>query len=162
MLSTVDRYKTYYGITDTTQDEKIGIVMEMVSADIESRCNRIFSAADYTLSITGDGTKKLVLPQYPVNTCAIAGITDFTFTPDGVLTREAGWTDTYDVTFNAGYTVIPAELERACIELTAITIDRQGSEGLKTEVVGPLRSDYLLDIPIYLKSILDRHTRMLV
>lgn len=52
---------------------------------------------------------------------------------------------------------LPFNLESACIELVTIAYQRRGSEHLKTEVVGPLRSDFTNDWPLHILQTLDRY-----
>lgn len=92
MLTTLDRYKTYYEITDTALDEQITMAIEQASAEIENTCNT-------------------------------------TFDP------------------------VPKDIEKACIVMASMALERRGSEHLKTEVVGPLRSDFADNIP----DILEKH-----
>jgi hypothetical protein len=52
---------------------------------------------------------------------------------------------------------LPCNIVSACIELVAIAYQRRGSEHLKTEVVGPLRSDFTNDWPLHIQQTLDRY-----
>jgi len=52
---------------------------------------------------------------------------------------------------------LPYNIENACIELVVITYQRKGSEHLKSEVVGPLRSEFTSDWPLHIRETLDRY-----
>lgn len=95
LLTTLERYKIYYEITDTALDAQISMAIEQTSAEIESICNTVFDR-------------------------------------------------------------VPADIEKACIVMVSMSLERRGSEHLKTEVIGPLRSDFADDIP----DILNRYRLM--
>lgn len=63
-----------------------------------------------------------------------------------------------DATANAPQT-LPYNLENTCIELVAIAYQRRGSEHLKEEIVGPLRSFFILSMPDPIKETLDRYRK---
>jgi len=52
---------------------------------------------------------------------------------------------------------LPYNIENACIELVAIAYQRLGSEHLKEEIVGPLRSFFISEWPEHIKQTLDRY-----
>jgi len=52
---------------------------------------------------------------------------------------------------------LPYNLESACIELVAIAYQMRGSEHLKQEYIGPLRSFFLEQMPFAVKETLDRY-----
>jgi len=54
---------------------------------------------------------------------------------------------------------LPYNIESSCIELVVIAYQCRGSEHLKTEVVGPLRSDFSIGWPEHIKQTLDRYRR---
>ena len=181
MLTTLARYKTFYTITDTASDDKITMILGMISAEIEAYCGRIFGQANYTETVKGSDAEYIALKQYPVNDVAVTEndeeFTDFTTLDKyGLLERDTGIWNTasdYTISYTAGYilpedateevpSTLPLDLENACIVMTSMEIERQGSEHLKTEVIGPLRSDYLQDLPIYLRRRLDAHSRKVI
>ena len=180
MLTTLARYKTFYGITDTASDAKITMILGMISAEIEAYCGRIFGKDDYTKTCKGTGTEFLILDQSPILTATATEndeeFTDFTIQSGVMLEYTDGVFNTasdYTISYTAGYilpedateevpSTLPLDLENACIVMTSMEIERQGSEHLKTEVIGPLRSDYLQDLPIYLRRRLDAHSRKVI
>lgn len=182
MLTTLARYKTYYGITDSTNDAKITMVLGMVSAEIESFCGRIFGQADYTKTCKGTDTEYIALEQYPVIgdvTITEDGeaFTDFTALPEyGMLEHDLStWSSAkeYVISYAAGYVlpedateenpqILPEDLENVCMIMASMEIERQGSEHLKSETIGPLRSEYLQDMPIYLKRRLEAHSKKVI
>jgi hypothetical protein len=52
---------------------------------------------------------------------------------------------------------LPCNLENACIEWVAVLYQKIGSEHLKTETIGPLKSEYILGMPDHIRQTLDRY-----
>jgi len=52
---------------------------------------------------------------------------------------------------------LPYNIESACIELVVIAYQCKGSEHLKEEIVGPLRSFFVMDWPEHIRQTLDRY-----
>ena len=101
-LTTVANVKTYLDISDTSQDTKIEQLINSVSDDIASRCNRVFLSAERTEKLTGNGRQTLLLTYYPitdvksvtVDSAALTEGTDFDVLADeGSLFKVNGvWT----------------------------------------------------------------------
>ena len=49
---------------------------------------------------------------------------------------------------------VPANIELICLQLSAITYNRIGNEHLKSETTGPIKADYLNEMPIYIQNTL--------
>lgn len=98
-LTTVANVKTYLGITDASQDAMITQLINSVSDDIASRCNRVFLSAERTEKLAGNGRQALLLTFYPVtdvksvtlNDTALTAGTDFVVEADeGYLFKMEG------------------------------------------------------------------------
>lgn len=175
LLTTVERFKDYYEITDNALDERIAMAIEQTSAEIESTCNRSFAETDYSMIMYGSGTKELILDEYPIKTATVDGYTDFIINKKaGILTSDSIWSAStkYTINFTAGYVLpidaiegtaaivgtVPKDLEKACIVMASMDLERRGSEHLKTEVIGPLRSEFADKVP----DILEKYRKMAV
>lgn len=163
MLTTLERYKTYYEIEDNDLDAQIQMAIEQVSVEIESICNRSFAETEYNVIIRGSGTEELILGEYPVKEATIANFTDFIINKKtGILISNSVWSPNikYNITFTAGYVLpaegvtstVPVDLEKACIVMASMDLERRGSEHLKTEVIGPLRNDFAVNVPDVLEK----------
>lgn len=164
MLTTLDRIRMYMGITDNADDAVLQMLGDAVSARIERYCNREFNRQTYTETIEAHQAEELMLSQYPlVAVTSVMGdngpVTDYVIHPTGTLRRPGGWDGTYTVTYSAGYDDIPLDLELACLLLVSYTYNLRGSEHLKTEITGPLRSDFWADWPGYIIAMLDKYRR---
>jgi hypothetical protein len=155
LLTTLERYKSKYEITDNALDNQITMEIEQVSAEIETTCNRTFDETDYEVVMYGSGTNELVLNEYPIKTATVADYTDFVINKKaGILQSGSIWSATtkYTISFTAGYATIPADLEKACMVMVSMALERRGSEHLKTEVIGPLRNDFATNVPDILEK----------
>jgi hypothetical protein len=133
---------------------------QLVSSDIMQGgfCNRRFLATDYTLAkYTGDNYRDLLLRQYPINSITTIIIDDTTEFPSGASTLKdldfyidtetqgniinaniwpAGDPLNLEITYNAGFTAIPFDLEMAAIGLVALKWQKKGQELMKSEKIG--------------------------
>lgn len=65
-LTTLEKAKTYLGISSVTQDTLISSLITSVSAEVESFCGRKFESDTYTEYFDTDGETKIFLKNYPV------------------------------------------------------------------------------------------------
>jgi hypothetical protein len=142
-LTSLVKLKEYLGITSTNTDDDAFLenIITRVSDDIESTCNRVFRAATYTEYYRGSGTDKLLLRNFPINTITtihddmdrdwgadtliasteynisdeVEGMVIYT---DGIFT-DCGSTENIKIVYNAGYNVLPYDLEMACLKKCA-------------------------------------------
>jgi uncharacterized phiE125 gp8 family phage protein len=151
-LTTVANLKEYLDIetANTDDDTFLQNLITRISDDIEKQCDRAFHATDRTEYYKGDGTSKLLLKQYPVNTVASiyddvdrvwgadtqieAAAISISDRAGGVIILEddifsqSDDVENIKITYNAGYSTIPTDLESACIKLCAA--DYLESKGL--------------------------------
>lgn len=121
-------------------------------------CNRRFIATTYTLALyTGENFRDLLMRQYPINSITTVIIGDTTEFPSGADTladqgfyidnEQAGniintgrWPrgdpQNIQITYNAGYTAIPWDLELVALGLIALKWNKKGTEHLKSEKIG--------------------------
>lgn len=68
-LTTYSRFKTYAGVSGSTDDALITILINQVTEFIENYCQRRFKQTTYTNEeYDGTGTKTLILKQWPIST----------------------------------------------------------------------------------------------
>jgi|GEM_PF-1428286 len=136
-LSTLANVKEYLRITTADDDTLIQKILTRTSTWIQKYCNRVFIAADYTEYYDGDGTKELLVNQYPINSIAsmyddydrVFGsdtaitVADLVYYPEGRIVYPYNsfmrGQKNIKITYNAGYATIPADLEQACIKMVA-------------------------------------------
>lgn len=105
---TTAQYKTYAGITVTTWDTLLGVLIPACQSDVESYCNRLFDTATYTETLDGDNTGQLQLSNYP-----ITSITSVSYlAPNG--STLAMPSTSYSVDANTGLlTLVPLQYSKS-------------------------------------------------
>jgi hypothetical protein len=135
---------------------------QLISSDIMrgGYCSRRFKATDYTLAkYSGQGFRDLLMRQFPINSITTIIIGDTTEFPSGSDTlADLGfyvdaeitgniintgiWTtgdpQNIEITYNAGFSEIPFDLEMAAIGMVALkyNIYSKHMEGFKSEKTG--------------------------
>lgn len=157
-LVLLSEYKEILDITGNTEDEFVELAKYEVEAKVKSFLNRDLEVATYIELYNGSGTEELVLNQFPVNSVSkiefydgidslgaevwveqeqvsdydrivISGsgdliIIDGSFFPFGVQNIR--------VTYSAGYSSIPYEIQQACKKLMLLYY----GEVKKTKTIG--------------------------
>ena len=101
MLCTLTDVKTMLGITDTSQDDKLNLLIKQQSALIEGYIGYKLARADYTEEVHSENNRQLLslnhFPLQSVSSVTIGGkeITDYKILPEsarwGRLYRGLGW-----------------------------------------------------------------------
>lgn len=66
VLTTLNRWKKYAGITDTKNDAFYQTLIDQACDAIERHCGRTFKSTTYRSWLDGDGEQWLLLPNWPV------------------------------------------------------------------------------------------------
>lgn len=154
MLTTVDRFKTQLGIDldDTSEDDRIEMLIEMSSCAIETYCRRSFEHQEYQETFYGP-RRRILLSGYPVDE-VLKVLVDREECTDYRIEKERGilWLDRgneVQVTYTAGYIMpgepdrdCPADLEYACLLWGIQRYNTTEIVGIKSEQVEQLRVDY--------------------
>ncbi len=149
-LVTLANYKAYLKIADASQDTNLTVIQTAVEKRVKNFLNRDLESATYTDEYyTGKGSNKLVLRQYPIT--SVASIKRYDGISSGseiwttlvaytnydrlVLDAEAcyiyldngqfecGVDNNYKITYTAGYSSIPDDIQMACKELLKVVWD---------------------------------------
>jgi len=167
-LTDVDDVKEFLGLSDVddSDHELFRKLINQASAFVEKETDRNLKARDYdpdtdyeNARYDGDGTKKLHLRQYPVNsvttlvcsgtTISAAGDTDYYGSTGYVIYKSRGmlyYSYGFDsgiknvrVTYNGGYaagTIELDDLRMLCNSLVAWVWNRRKNLGFKSERIG--------------------------
>lgn len=105
---TTAQFKTYAGITVTTWDTLLGVLIPACQAEVESYCNRLFDTATYTETFDGDNSGQLQLSNYP-----ITSITSVSYVgPDGTTVAMPSTSYRYEA--NTGLlTLVPVSYSKS-------------------------------------------------
>lgn len=136
-LVTLADMKEYLDITDTTDDGKIGRLLQIVAKELDMTCNRTFLEAAHTEYRDGNGTEELWLKNAPVSLItSVSYDSKRQFAADTVLDSTAYFLDSelgrlisnigpwnrgirnYKVVYPGGYTQanVPQDLQVAVME----------------------------------------------
>lgn len=150
-LVTLAKYKEYLKITDTILDTEIGDIANAVETRVKEYLHRDIESTTFTDEYyNGNGRNYMVLRQFPIT--AVSAIKEYDgLNPSNVemwetlvqgtdyerlifATDEAttlymdGYTfesgmQNYKITYTAGYSTIPSDIQMACKELVKIVYD---------------------------------------
>jgi hypothetical protein len=139
-LTTLAKLKVYLDIGDNTDNTRLEMVIDAVSWFLNFRTNRELKARAQTEYHHGDGSNKLMLRQYPINSITSVHIStdspraygadqligstyiinddksNMIYYLDGVFSEGF---NTVKVIYNGGYSTIPYDLERAAFMLAS-------------------------------------------
>ena len=125
-----------------------------------------------------------------VDSAALTAGTDYvtadqTYLDQGIVFKSNGWTwygyltglvgeptapvDNIEVVYSAGYTLepeasrtLPYDLEDAAVSMVAVQYEMIGSKQLTKEVIGPLSSVFIQDLPWDVKQTLDKYAKRVI
>lgn len=155
-LVTVGDAKTFLGLSGSGHDELITQLINQATDYIERKCQRRFASTAYSQEeYDGTGTVELVLKQFPVVSFTslernqVPDNTDSWETVDaddywvenasGIITKTSKFykgTRNYRVSYTAGYSTIPYDLQFACCLLVGEVFNARKGMGLRSESLG--------------------------
>ena len=163
-----------------TVDSSDGLLARLITADsffIETYLSRRLGSQTYAEIRDGTGGHVMNFRDYPVT--AVAGVTvngvaippapdtvtpGYRFTRTQIILQGHRFTLGYgnvSLIYTAGYETPPEDLEQACIELVAFRFKERGHIGEQTaSFQGQTTSFTVADLPVSVKTILDRHRRV--
>ena len=165
-LCTRDNVKSYLGLTGTTYDDVIDLLIPAASEAIERFCGRRFGQSSYTEYHDGGGKDALVLAQRPV--ASVSGVWDDVnrnFSDDFLLDADEYVVDTarglvvlrngafsdgvrnVKVTYTAGDSSVPTDVAQACIMLVAALFHRgrEAADGLDGRAIAEASQRFAQD-----------------
>lgn len=170
------------GLNDSEQTQFERLI-NAASATANRIGRRVFAATDYTVQLDGNGSQRILLPEYPVNSVTELNIdTEWSFAAgtietDYLLYSEQGeifrkYAEFPDhpqcvkVTFNAGFTEVPDELELAVIEVVAFNASRVANRGGRIgtksfEANNAVTTTYELTVPVNAQRVFEYYGQRL-
>lgn len=153
-LTTLEAVKRDLGITVPDANASLEAWIAGASAWIVSYCEQPILATDHTLVAHGNGGYRMVLPYSPVisiSSLKIGGAAVTAGTPGalndgyfldsrGIITLRglvfAPGIGNVEVAYRAGYTTVPAELERACVRIVGRRYRERERLGVTSKSIG--------------------------
>ncbi len=183
-LTTLADVSTYIGASDTTQDVVITALISNASAFIERFCNRTFAVTAYTETRNGNNRPRMMLNNSPitaVTSLSIDAVTipastgptvpGYTFDEHSIYLRSGGAYNVFSrdvqnvqVSYSAGFSTVPSDVEQACIELIAFKLAKRSRLDKKSETLGTQQtiSFDTSDMPASVKTALLPYQRFTV
>jgi hypothetical protein len=174
--------KTFLDIGDSTDDTRLEVLIDAVSYFFNNKTNRQLKARALTEYYDGDGTNKILLNSYPVNSITTLHIsTDVPRTygssqlinsdyydsdTEGVLCYFDGvfpkGFKTVKIAYNGGYSTIPHDLEQAALIMCQYLwmIEKHKKAGMQS--ISQDRASVSLkesDIPDFVSKVLEKYER---
>ena len=155
-LVTLDNTKTFLGITGTSNDSLLEMLINQVTDYIETRTDRRFAETTYTEEVyDGEDCATLVLRQLPITTFTKLEKNNATDNSDsweeidsdnywvdeleGILTKTTLFRrgkQNYRATYTAGYSEIPYDIQFLAMSLISDVFNRRKNMGVLKETLG--------------------------
>jgi uncharacterized phiE125 gp8 family phage protein len=176
-LTKVEKVKAYLGLTAGGDDAILNALIANESQYIKSWLNRDLVSQVYSETYDGTGGAVLVLPNYPITAvasvaidgltiaaCADATASGYVFNESKISLRGYRFSkgmQNVAVTYTAGYTVIPDDLQQACIELVALSFKERDRIGLSSKGIQGEQTNFIVkDMPDSVRGILNQYKRV--
>ncbi len=180
-LSTLEKVKSYLGVTGSGEDTLLGELLGAASARIRGHCGREITSATYTEQYDGRGLGRIVLVQRPATSIttvhdaldrafdsgSLVDSDDYTlYGEEGIVELDparAGFQDgvrNVQVVYVAGYSTVPADVDLAARILSAHWYNRlkAGADGLSKEALDKYRVQFASEeLPAEVSGLLEPH-----
>ncbi len=170
-LTTLANAKQWLNITVTTDDALIQRLITAFSAAIQTYLNRTIAVTAYTENRTGTGSNTIALTNYPIQsiTSLVVGQQTINASPDGYQSgyvfdermlyliegsligsnyapgRFPKWPPLgVHVSYSAGFTTVPFDLEQACIEVVGLRYKEKDRIGVQSKTLATETISYVL------------------
>ena len=175
-LTTLSNIKTELEITSTDYDDILSQLIDNVSQTIATITDRVLEASYLDEYYDGNGSRELLLNEYPINSITSIIVSDTALTSNdyeyysesGLVILDNAVSEGYRkirVQYNAGYTSIPDDLEFLARRLVIEAFKAKDNPGIKSERVGnwsvTFSKSLLFDNPMY-SNILDKYKRVVL
>lgn len=157
-LTSIEAVKAYLGSTKTVDDDLFATLIVRCSTWFESQTRRVFALASYTDTFYGDGGCLYAPRQFPVQSVTSLEVNGEAV-PAAVAASDNGWrllegiivlrgysfTQGCLVTigYTAGYSLVPADVEQAVIELVCDRYRYRQRQGKTSESLGGESASYV-------------------
>ncbi len=173
--------KSWLGLTDPAQTEDDALLAALIaaaSAFIRSWCRRDFTVQPYIETRDGTGGMRLALTHtpvlsidsllidgQPVPAAPAIGASGYFFTPTMLYLHGHRFRRGFGnvvISYRAGLVEIPADLQRACVELVGLRFRERDRIGLTSRAqAGETTAYSQADVPAPMRVVLDGYKRIL-
>jgi len=170
--------KLFLKISGDASDGLLKILISQYSDLIETYCHRHFSKGEYIETYDGDGSTKLFLNEFPIISIASLSIDSIAcdsgdykvYASEGMIKLVDGSVFTkgnqnVEITYNAGYEAIPADIGLCCAKIVALTFKEIDSDriGIASQTFGDQNTSFIISqFPEDIKKILNAYKKVLI
>lgn len=171
-LTTVASLKAWLGITATTADDQLQRLVTAVSVGVAGFLGRDLHSQERTEAYDGTGSDLLLLRQAPATAVARVLVdgqelpaSAYRMTPLSLVRLGSWWPvgwDNVQVTYTAGYTDVPPDVEQAVLEICGYRWREKDRIGLASKGFGQETTTFhLTDLPESARSVLLSYRRVI-
>lgn len=166
--TSIAKVKAFLDITDTSRDAKFTALLPAVDKFIDSYTGRQFlqlTITDEDVEIEADDVKIILPKQFPIITVTkvevggvVLAISDYFVYSWGIKKAAGYWSSmpkAIKITYTAGYSSVPADIEQAATELVAILAQEKTKTFTTNE--GVEQTVLITSMPTYVKDILNAY-----
>jgi len=148
MITTLDKTKSYLGISTTSYDDLLTLLIQSCQDYVENSCNRKFEQATYTDEEHNGGTNEIQARNYPIeNLTKVEDVDGTTYEAEDytvnkrngcILLKSGTFLDgfsTIKISYTGGYSTIPNDLQLLVWKLVGLMFEQRKSQGKGTERV---------------------------
>lgn len=170
MFTTLATVKEFVGITSVNDDALLTRLINDASTLMQSWLSRDITSATYTQKLDGKGIDEITLTNYPITAVSALTIDGITPTAYGFDDNNIYLTDgsvftkgkrNITVTYTAGFTTVPTDLEQVCVDLVATKYRERDRIGLDSKALaGETTAFSTRDFPNRAKAILTQYRKV--
>lgn len=169
-LTTLSKAKEFLRISGPGDDLLIERLVSSASQLIETYLNRIILSKSYVEKFDGKNTDFHLMSNYPISSIEEIKIDGSIYTGEYIDDKEQlVLKNSYFtrgklnciITYTAGFTTVPFDIEQACLELVAIKYKQLEHIDLSSKVIsGETTSFIVSDIPAFIKITLNNYRKV--
>lgn len=165
-LTTVAKVKEYLRLSNNNDDAMLARLILAASAMIETYLNRKIEIDTYTEVFSGNNTTYHICTNYPVVGVSSVGVNSVNqaidFNDDGVFASMfPKGNRNCTISYQAGYAIVPDDIEQACIELVATKYKNiEHIDKSSISMAGETTTFITADIPAQIKIVLQQYKRV--
>lgn len=136
---------------DLSNDDNARIAVDAACGTVRAFTEQMINyVADETITLDGQGTDILILPEWPVVDVSLVieddvVITDFSQHDDGTLIRVWPWRvgrNNIEVTYSHGWQEVPSQVRIVALNLAQRLFEFGGGGGIASETIGSYSVSY--------------------
>lgn len=167
-FTTLSRAREYCMVQEQGEDAIIDRLITSCTALMQTYMNRKILKQEFTERFDGTGNNFYVLKNYPVISVSSLFInkspyTSYDFDKDQIILSYGfpRGRSNCEVTYIAGYDVVPDDIEQACLEFVAFKYNQRKHIDLASKAIAGETTSFIgSDIPAFIKVVLNQYKKV--